>query len=338
MQKYRQLAVTTILAMMAHGAAAQQGPRLMLEPRGAAGGSLVRLTIDRLGGHSPDDSVTAVTGTMAGEPLHFRLVSVTGGDRLLALGAVPLGVSDSLVAHVEVDRASGAVDTLHLVINYAHQPPPAPQASVSSLPSRSRRSGTRLRRLRVDRQFTQRLDSATEARVESENELVRSVGRRAQDTPQLWSSSFLRPRQSRVTSRFGTGRLFNGRVASAHLGIDFRGAEGDAIFAANRGVVALVTRFFLAGNVVYLDHGDGIVTGYFHMSQSDVAVGDTVERGQEIGRVGATGRVTGPHLHWSARFGALTIDPGDLLDLRAPFVQPTAGARTAAAPTRGRER
>ena len=133
----------------------------------------------------------------------------------------------------------------------------------------------------------------------------------------MWTSSFLRPRDTKVTSRFGSGRVFNGRVSSSHLGVDYRGSTGEPIFAANRGVVALVAEFFLAGNVVYVNHGDGLVTGYFHMSQPEVAVGDTVERGQEIGLVGSTGRVTGPHLHWSARFGALTIDPGDLLALGA---------------------
>jgi murein DD-endopeptidase MepM/ murein hydrolase activator NlpD len=74
--------------------------------------------------------------------------------------------------------------------------------------------------------------------------------------------------------------------------------------------------------VVYIDHGAGVVTGYFHMSKPEVSVGDTVQRGQEIGLVGATGRVTGPHLHWSARYGALSVDPGDLLDLGAPFTAP----------------
>lgn len=164
------------------------------------------------------------------------------------------------------------------------------------------------------------MDAATAARIERENELARSIGRRAQDTPQLWSLPFLRPRPARVTSRFGSGRVFNGRVSSSHLGVDYRGATGDPIYAANRGVVALVDTFFLAGHVVYIDHGNGIVTAYFHMSKPEVAIGDTVARGQEIGLVGATGRVTAAHLHWSARFGALTIDPADLLSLRPPFV------------------
>jgi murein DD-endopeptidase MepM/ murein hydrolase activator NlpD len=107
--------------------------------------------------------------------------------------------------------------------------------------------------------------------------------------------------------------MFNGTLSARHLGVDFRGKTGEPVRAANRGVVALVDNFFLAGNVVYLDHGDGVVTAYFHLSRTLVSTGDTVSRGQEIGLVGATGRVTGPHLHWSARYGATTVNPLDLI-------------------------
>ena len=160
----------------------------------------------------------------------------------------------------------------------------------------------------------------TEARIERENEEARAVGRRAHTTPELWTQPFLRPRSSRITSSFGSGRLFNGRLASSHGGVDFAGQPGDSVRAANRGVVALVDNFFLAGNVVYIDHGGGVVTGYFHLTQALVAVGDTVERGQEIGLVGATGRVTGPHLHWSARYGEHTVDPMGLITLTSSMV------------------
>jgi hypothetical protein len=305
MTNHQATALAIALAGAFQTAGAQQ-PRLTVEPRGPSGGSLVRLTIDRLDRHG--DSVVEIVGTMAGEALHFR--DALNGRRQ-ALGAVPVDVSDSLIAHVSVVRASGVVDTLSLRLAFPHHPPAVPQA-------RGRAAGAS--RLHVDARFTRRLDSLTEARIEHENELAREIGHRAQNTPQLWTLPFLRPRPARVTSRFGSGRVFNGRVSSSHLGIDYRGSTGDPIFAANRGVVALVDSFFLAGNVVYVDHGNGIVTGYFHMSQQEVAVGDTVDRGQEIGRVGATGRVTGPHLHWSARFGALTIDPADLLSLKFPFV------------------
>jgi Peptidase family M23 len=297
------------------------GPRLAIEPRRPSGGTLTRLTIDRIDGHA--DSVVSVVGEMAGEPLHFL---DAGKDKLQALGAIPVEVSDSVVAKVVVAHASGKEDTLRLWMAYPHQAPPTP-----ATPSRVRTPGAR--RLRVDPKFTARPDSATEARVEHENELARGVGRQAQLTPALWQMPFERPRSAKVTSKFGSGRVFNGRVSSSHLGVDYRGALGDPIYAANRGVVALVDTFFLAGNVVYINHGDGLVTGYFHMSLPEVSVGDTVEKGQEIGKVGATGRVTGPHLHWSARFGALTIDPADLLSLGPPFVTlpPKATGATASA-------
>ncbi len=291
-----------------------QTPRLSMAPGRPGGGTLTRLTIDRLDGHA--DSVVSVVGEMAGEPLHFL---DAGKGKLQALGAVPVEVSDSVVANVVIARASGKSDTLRLKLAYPHQAPPPP-----AMGSRGRAPGAR--RLRVDARFTARPDSATEARVEHENELARDVGRKAQDTPSLWRAAFGRPRSAKVTSKFGSGRVFNGRVSSSHLGVDYRGAMGDPIYAANRGVVALVDTFFLAGNVVYINHGDGLVTGYFHMSQPEVAIGDTVEKGQEIGKVGATGRVTGPHLHWSARFGALTIDPADLLSLGPPFVTTPAPA------------
>lgn len=304
---HRRLAGFIVLLMAGTRLAAAQQPRLTVEPREPASGSLVRLTIDHLGGHA--DSIVKAGGLMAGEPLHFRAAP---GDKLQALGAIPVDVSDSLTAQATVEYRSGRAHTLVLRLTYPHRPTPAEQA---------RGRAASASRLRVDAKFTRPMDSATVARVERENELARGVGHHAQNTPQLWTLPFLRPRQARVTSRFGSGRVFNGRVSSSHLGVDYRGSTGDPIYAANRGVVALVATFFLAGNVVYINHGEGIVTGYFHMSEPEVAAGDTVERGQEIGRVGATGRVTGPHLHWSARFGALTIDPADLLSLGPPFVR-----------------
>ena len=312
-------AFPALLTIAISTAATAQRPRLQIEPRQPSTGTLTRLTIDRLPSHGSGDSILRVTGTMAGEPLHFRPLDA---DRLQALGAIPIEASDSVVAQVVVEHRSGALDSLRLSLKYPHQAPPVGQ---------SRGRPARASRLRVDPKFTRRLDAETEARIERENELARTVGHRAQDTPQLWTEAFARPRQSKVTSRFGTGRVFNGRVSSSHLGVDYRGTTGDPIYAANRGVVALVDSFFLAGNVVYIDHGDGIVTGYFHMSLPKVAVGDTVERGQEIGLVGATGRVTAAHLHWSARFGALTIDPGNLLSLGPPFVPGKSGSRATGA-------
>jgi murein DD-endopeptidase MepM/ murein hydrolase activator NlpD len=94
----------------------------------------------------------------------------------------------------------------------------------------------------------------------------------------------------------------------------------------DRGVVALVGRFYLGGNVVYVDHGAGLVSAYLHLSRASVAAGDTVRAGQVIGQVGATGRVTGPHLHWVVRYGAVSVDPMSLFALRGlPAARPAAG-------------
>jgi murein DD-endopeptidase MepM/ murein hydrolase activator NlpD len=100
------------------------------------------------------------------------------------------------------------------------------------------------------------------------------------------------------------------------MGLDLQGYQGDTVFAAARGVVALVEPFLLAGNIVYLNHGGGLLSGYFHLSEQLVAQGDTVEAGTPIGRVGATGRVTGPHLHWVVRIGTTSVDPRSLLEAR----------------------
>jgi murein DD-endopeptidase MepM/ murein hydrolase activator NlpD len=106
-------------------------------------------------------------------------------------------------------------------------------------------------------------------------------------------------------------------VKSRHTGTDFAGAVGASVAAAGRGIVALVADFYLAGRAVYIDHGGGLVTAYFHLSRVEVAQGDTVSGGQRIGAVGQSGRVTGPHLHWVARYGVISVDPMSLLKLES---------------------
>lgn len=113
--------------------------------------------------------------------------------------------------------------------------------------------------------------------------------------------------------RFGSRRIFNGEARSPHGGTDFKAAPGTVVFAPADGVVALAASQYFAGNAVYLDHGDGLVTMSFHLSEILVKDGQTVKRGQPIGKVGATGRVTGPHLHFGARWRGAKIDPQLLL-------------------------
>ncbi len=169
--------------------------------------------------------------------------------------------------------------------------------------------------LRTAPRFTRPPDSALAARIARERALIAAAVARAHATPRLWSEPFTRPRAARIRSRFGLEREFNDVVESRHLGIDFDGRRGAPVRAANRGVVVLVENLFYAGRTIYLDHGAGLLTAYMHLDRALVAHGNTVQRDQLIGRVGATGRVTGPHLHWLARYGTILVDPLDLVTL-----------------------
>ncbi|MEE2778468.1 MAG: M23 family metallopeptidase, partial [Acidobacteriota bacterium] len=112
---------------------------------------------------------------------------------------------------------------------------------------------------------------------------------------------------------FGSRRTFNGQPRSPHSGEDYRATTGTAVMAVARGTVALAEEHFFGGKSVYLDHGDGLVSMYMHLSSIEVEVGASVEPGDRIGRVGATGRVTGPHLHFGLRWRGARVDPAVLL-------------------------
>jgi len=114
-------------------------------------------------------------------------------------------------------------------------------------------------------------------------------------------------------SRFGARRIFNGLPRSPHSGADFAATTGTPVFAVADGRVVLAEEHFFAGNSVFVDHGDGLISMSFHLSEIAVVEGDEVRRGQRIGAVGATGRVTGPHLHFAVRWHGARVDPALLL-------------------------
>jgi murein DD-endopeptidase MepM/ murein hydrolase activator NlpD len=241
----------------------------------------------------PADTSITLDGTAAGEPLHFERLD---DGRYRSLLGIPLEGGDTLP--ITLGRSTGAItDTITLRLAVRH-------------PAYANE------RLTVAPRYAQP-DSAARGRVDAELAQSRGISRRAHDTPRLWWGRFVRPRPTRITSGFGTGREFNGHVTDRHMGVDFAGKVGAPVRAAGRAVVALVARFYLAGNAVYLDHGGGLVTGYYHLSRVVVAAGDTVAAGQVIGAVGQTGRATGPHLHWIARYGAITVNPASLFTLPA---------------------
>lgn len=112
--------------------------------------------------------------------------------------------------------------------------------------------------------------------------------------------------------RFGSRRIINGKPRSPHTGVDYAARAGAPVYAAADGIVVLDADLFFSGNSVVLDHGAGLQTMYFHLSRVDVRVGQQVRRGAVIGAVGATGRATGPHLHFGARWHGARIDPEPL--------------------------
>ena len=125
--------------------------------------------------------------------------------------------------------------------------------------------------------------------------------------------AFLLPVAEPPTSSFGTRSVFNGQPRSPHTGTDFLSPSGTPIHAANHGVVALAEPLYFTGNTVIIDYGDGLYSLFAHMSEIRARVGDILEPETVVGLVGATGRVTGPHLHWGVRLQGANVDPLSLV-------------------------
>jgi hypothetical protein len=145
-------------------------------------------------------------------------------------------------------------------------------------------------------------------RMEEDQAAFREAFARPFEAP-LFAGPFARPRDAATTGRFGERRTFNGEKKSQHSGTDLAGAVGAPVEASNDGVVILVRDCFASGKSIAVAHGGGLFSVYFHLSAFDVRPGDRVRRGQAIGKVGMTGRATGPHLHFGVKVGDLYVDP-----------------------------
>jgi murein DD-endopeptidase MepM/ murein hydrolase activator NlpD len=178
--------------------------------------------------------------------------------------------------------------------------------------------------LTVDPKFSQK----PPARVRGEQAAIDAGFKKSSDA-RLWQEGFVRPTAGIETSPFGVRRTFNGKIDSRHRGYDFDGQEGDAVYAANDGVVVLAADdFYYTGNALFIDHGDQLFTMYFHLSRADVHAGDRVTRGQLLGAIGKTGRVTGPHLHFAVKLAGTYVNPLDLLRLQPGLLLAEAGPVT----------
>lgn len=223
--------------------------------------------------------------------------AMAGRDLLVpASGAILIGVdldSPPGVRQVELD-----LDVAGTVVHAA-------------LPLTVLPNGYPVQRLTLPRTYTE-LDPATLRRVAAEKAVVDALweGR----SPRRWHAPFRLPTEPPAAlTGFGVRRIINGEPRAAHTGADVAASAGTPVLASNAGRVVLCADHFFAGNSVVLDHGEGLFTMYFHLREPAVAPGEVVGRGQVIGRVGSTGRASGPHLHWGVRLSGARVDPAELL-------------------------
>jgi murein DD-endopeptidase MepM/ murein hydrolase activator NlpD len=170
-----------------------------------------------------------------------------------------------------------------------------------------------VQRLSLPREMVE-LDSKTLERVDREARRLETLFQKVRDE-RLWRGFFIRPVGGELSERFGVNRIINEQHRSSHTGIDLRAEEGTPVLACNSGVVVLVDDLFFGGKSVLLDHGWGLYSMYFHLSETLVKEGDRVDRGATLGRVGSTGRSSGPHLHWGIRINGARVDPLSILKI-----------------------
>ncbi len=260
-----------------------QEPAITLTPAVVEAGSPELVRVVAVG-------ATAVDGEWMGHTLEFfrgrdgkTWFALAGADVEAAAGPSKLKIS------VKAGGAASAI-TQTVEIHEAHY-----------------RTGT----LSVAPQFVEPGPEALKE-IQAESALKAKVFAASAATP-LWSGDFRAPVAAQATDSFGTRRTFNGKLASVHKGMDFRAHMGTPVHAGNSGVVVLARRLYYEGNCVAIDHGMGLYTISMHLSRMDVKEGAQVVKGQRLGLSGATGRVTGPHLHWAVRWEGTYLDPAKLL-------------------------
>jgi hypothetical protein len=275
-------------AVSAQQAASARPPRLSVShsARALAPGEAVLLTFTASSG-----SLTSVRGTAFGQPF-----TAYPGD--------PAGAWHALVG-IDLSARPGAA-AVQAEARLADG-----TALVAKLPLMVGSKTFATRRLTVAPEFVTP-PPAEQERIDRERLLLNRV-LSAISPRHLWSDGFGTPADGDVISAFGVRSVFNGEARAPHRGVDFRGATGTPVRAPARGVVVLAEPLYFSGSTVILDHGLGVFSMLAHLSRLDVKPGSLVVRGDLVGAIGATGRVTGPHLHWTLRIGAAAVDPLSVL-------------------------
>ena len=263
--------------------------------------------------YAPQLSITTLKPMAQGDvplvtsaaPAGVSALTVTAFDRPVHLGHRGNGIWEGLLG-VDLAQAAGSY-VLAVAATQADGRALSAQAPVAVS---ARKFATR--KLTVSPRFIE--PSATDAeRIKAEAEKLAAVFAGVSD--RRWHGPFTAPTPGPQTSNFGSRSVFNGQARAPHAGIDYRGAVGAPIVAPNAGRVVLAAELFMTGNTVVVDHGLGLHSLFAHMSRIDVKAGDELATNAAIGLVGATGRVTGPHLHWTVRLGTARVDPSMLLVL-----------------------
>lgn len=279
------LAVAGLPLQAAHGAPAPHDA-VSLTPAIVVAGSPELIRVDA-------NSATSVEGEWLGRKIEF--FRGPSGWTWFALAGIDVeAAAGSSALHVTAREGDGRTVDLSLTVEIhpAHY-----------------RTGS----LTVAPKFVEP-DAASLEQIKAEVELKAKIFA-ASATKPLWSANFRAPVAAPSTDSFGTRRMFNGKLASIHKGMDFHAASGTSVHAGNGGVVVLARPLYYEGNCVVIDHGLGLYTISMHLSRVDVKEGQNVSTGDRIGLSGATGRVTGPHLHWAVRWRDAYLDPAKLLQL-----------------------
>ncbi len=238
-----------------------------------------------------DDTVTSAKGLFARRNVYFNPTGVPGS--FIGLLGVDVAASPEVKTFaVTLKKTNGTTETLTRSITVV-------------------RGDFSVQRLTMDEKWVS-FDEATVKRIQHENEVVTALY--ATESPErLWFEPFTLPLVGNVTGAFGLARYINGEPSSSHAGLDISAVTGTPVVAANDGTVALVMDMFFSGLSLFIDHGQGLYTMYFHLSDVLVTEGKSVKRGEIVARVGATGRVTGAHLHFGARLNYNKVNPAELM-------------------------
>jgi hypothetical protein len=262
------------------------------------------------------DAIHVVTAARAVQPGEIVLLTASAGTPITVMRArafnrdLPVFRVDErtwqAVLGIDLDTRIGTYPVLFTATIDGHD-----VESTTTLVVQRRVFATRT--LSVDAAFVNPSAPALDRIARDAAELAQILAHSSEN--RLWADAFVRPVPGRATSSFGLRTIFNGEPRQPHGGTDFLSPAGTPIRSPNSGRVVMARDLYFTGNTVVIDHGLGMFSLLAHMSVMEVQSGDSVAAGQIVGEVGATGRVTGPHLHWAMRIGGARVDPLAVLEV-----------------------